>query len=79
MTALVVRTEATIENVSPAIRRRRIEFNKRLKLAAPGLRRIPFAPQRTSCSSVHFVAPASTGAAAKARSVMRRSTDRGEG
>ncbi len=31
--------------------------NKRLKLAAPGLGRIPFVPQRTSCLLADFVAP----------------------
>jgi hypothetical protein len=38
--------------------------NKRLKLPAPGLGRIPFVPQRTSCSSVNLTAPARWGAAA---------------
>ena len=32
--------------------------NKRLKLAAPGLGRIPFVPQRTSCLVATFTAPA---------------------
>jgi len=38
--------------------------NKRLKLAAPGLGRIPFVPQRTSCPCVSLFAPADWGAAA---------------
>ena len=38
--------------------------NKRLKLAAPGLGRIPFVPQRTSCSFVNAGPPAAWGAAA---------------
>ena len=38
--------------------------NKRLKLAAPGLGKIPFVPQRTSCSLADFLAPAGWGAAA---------------
>ncbi len=38
--------------------------NKRLKLAAPGLGRIPFVPQRTSCLLANFGAPAGWGAAA---------------
>jgi hypothetical protein len=38
--------------------------NKRLKLPAPGLGRIPFVPQRTSWSSVNPTAPARWGAAA---------------
>jgi len=38
--------------------------NKRLKLAAPGLGRIPFVPQHTSCGFVTFIAPAGWGAAA---------------
>ena len=38
--------------------------NKRLKLAAPGLGRIAFVRQRTSCSFVKSGAPASWGAAA---------------
>ncbi len=38
--------------------------NKRLKLAAPGLGRIPFVRQRTSCASVNPAAPADWGAAA---------------
>ncbi len=38
--------------------------NKRLKLAAPGLGRIPFVRQRTSCQFVNLTAPAGSGAAA---------------
>jgi len=47
-----------------AARDRRASPNKRLKLAAPGLGRIPFVPQRTSCVFATFVAPAGWGAAA---------------
>ena len=49
----------------------RVPPNKRLKLAAPGLGRIPFLRQHTSCASVIVVAPAGWGAAAYARSVRR--------
>jgi hypothetical protein len=38
--------------------------NKRLKLAAPGLGRIPFVRQRTSCFFVNSGPPAAWGAAA---------------
>ncbi len=38
--------------------------NKRLKLAAPGLGRIPFVRQHTSCSFVKSGPPAAWGAAA---------------
>ena len=42
----------------------RVQPNMRLKLAAPGLGRIPFVPHRTSCSSVNSAAPLSLRAAA---------------
>ncbi len=47
-----------------AARGRRASPNKRLKLSAPGLGRIPFVPQRTSCGFVNFIAPTGWGAAA---------------
>ena len=49
---------------SVAVRSRKGQPNKRLKLAAPGLGRIPFVPQRTSCAFVNLTAPAGWGAAA---------------
>jgi hypothetical protein len=49
---------------SVAVRSRKGQPNKRLKLPAPGLGRIPFVPQRTSCLLANFVAPAGWGAAA---------------
>ncbi len=48
-------TRATIIGAQP---------NKRLKLAAPGLGRIAFVRQHTSCSFVNSGAPAGWGAAA---------------
>src|SRR6266496_5393725 len=47
-----------------AARSRKGQPNKRLKLAAPGLGRIPFVPQRISCASANLTAPAGWGAAA---------------
>ena len=41
-----------------------LQPNKRLKLAAPGLGRIAFVRQHTSCSFVNAGAPAAWGAAA---------------
>lgn len=50
MTTLVARADATIENVSPAIRRRRIEFN-------PGLQATRGRPYFGPTSRVRRVGP----------------------
>src|SRR6266545_4974036 len=52
------------EGESVAERSGKGQPNKRLKLTAPGLGRIPFVPQRTSCACVNVSAPAGRGAAA---------------
>jgi len=55
---------ATTKASSMRVGSARVHPNKRLKLAAPGLGRIPFVPQRTSCSCANLPAPAGWGAAA---------------